>query len=192
MPSRTPTVQAGTHHMPWLSLPVDLGSVYFIFYCWLSQVQAGHSVYAGNRAQHFLGCVLGEESCVAEVSSLCMLPISPPNPTLGSKQSLLLGVKIPFLLPCLAFVEDTLAHSIDEALFLQCRHGVVAHECDNCVLQSFRARVPERYLHVTLRGQPSMLLVFGPMVSRLVVKSTGLQPLLLMVFTCVGPNTSLN
>ena len=142
--------QTGTYHMSRPSLPVDLGSVCFTFYYWWPRLHI--SVYAGNRGQHFLGFVLGRKIVLQSfIFSVCC-QFSPLNPVSGSKQSLFLGVKIPFLSPCLAFLEDTLAHSPREALFSRHKHGVVARGCDNCVLQTFKARVPERYLHVKLSG----------------------------------------
>lgn len=189
MPSRAPTVQAGASHTPG-SPCLLMRTLYLAFYCWLSQGQAGHSVYAGSRAQHFLRCVLGQESHGVEFNSLCMLSVFSSQPCARVKQSLLLGGKRPFAFLCPVLVEDTLPRSIDEALSLPCRHSVVAHGCANYVLQSFRARVPERCLFVTLRGQPSKLLV-GSMISRLAVTFMGLHPVLLMVFTRVGPNTNL-
>lgn len=91
----------------------------------------------------------GGKSFQSFILSVCC-EFSPLNPVSGSKQSLLLGVKIPFLPPCLDFLEDTLAHSTREALFSRHKHGVVARGCDSCVLQTFKARVPERYLRVKL------------------------------------------
>ena len=74
------------------------------------------SVYPGNRGQHFLGCVSRGKSCFRALFSL-RCQFSPPKPVPGSKQSLLLGVKILFLTPCLASLEDTVAHFIHEVLF---------------------------------------------------------------------------
>lgn len=118
--------------MPWLSLPVDPGSVYFIlFYYWLPQVQAAHKCLCRQQGEEFPGlCFGGGKSCFRGLVSVCC-QFSPPNPVSESKQSLLLGVKIPFLHPHLAFLENALAHPIDEALLPQHGHSVVAHGCVN-------------------------------------------------------------
>lgn len=97
---------------------VDWGSVCFIFCYWWPQAKAARKCLCWQQGAAFSGPCFGEESHVSEIYSPCTLcfQIFPPHPVPRSKQNLPLGVQIPFLTPCLALLENTLAHSIDNAL----------------------------------------------------------------------------
>lgn len=109
--------QTGTYHMPWPSLPVDLGSVYFIFYYWWPWAEATHKCLCWQQGAAFPGLCFERQVMFQSFILSVRSQFSPPKPVPGSKQSLLLQVKILFLTPCLASLEDTVAHFIHEVLF---------------------------------------------------------------------------
>lgn len=83
--------QTGTYHMPCPCLPVDLGSVYFIFYYWWPWARLHISVYAGNRGQHFLGCVSRDKSCFRALFSLYTISFLLLNLCQGQNRACFLG-----------------------------------------------------------------------------------------------------
>lgn len=109
--------QTETYHMPWPSLPVDLSSVYFIFYYWWPWAKATHKCLCWQQGAAFPGLHFERQVMFQSFILSVHCQFSPPKSAPGSAQSLLLGVKIRFLTPCLASLEDTLAHFIHEALF---------------------------------------------------------------------------
>lgn len=143
MPNRILQDRTGTHHCPG-SPCLLIWTVRILRFITPGPRPSLHlSIYARNWGWHFLGYILWGRKVIFQrfILSVCC-QFLPPCPVPGFTS----WDEISIFISYLAFLGDTVTHSIGAALLVPChRNGVDPHSCDHCALQSFKAGVPERY-----------------------------------------------